>query len=215
MQTVILTGPQGSGKGLVAHEMARSYGCKANVDEWSPASPLTEGALHITNEPVPAGFRGAEVVRLGGALKSRPIMTEASTGCPTGSMAVAVYLHRGPVGECCATLGIDIQAPGAAPRLEFTGADDGSNNPVSFPLETVLRALGLGKEAFEGCGQCVPVFHEGADLLVAAGLIPGHACDGDGLLHVGSPVVVASEAANVAAVGPACIPSTGDDSQAG
>jgi hypothetical protein len=50
MRTVILVGGQGSGKSLVAPDLAAREGCVQVVDEWWPGKPLTPGALHVTHE---------------------------------------------------------------------------------------------------------------------------------------------------------------------
>lgn len=49
-KTAILSLPQGSGKNLIATELAVRLGCHTVVDEWTPRKPLTVGALHLTSE---------------------------------------------------------------------------------------------------------------------------------------------------------------------
>jgi hypothetical protein len=51
-KTIIVYGPQGSGKGLIAHAVMKHYGCSQLIDEWWPHQPLTPGALHLTNVSV-------------------------------------------------------------------------------------------------------------------------------------------------------------------
>jgi MoxR-like ATPase len=48
-KTVILCGPQGSGKTMMAQQTAAKYGCAQVVDGWDEKQPLTPGAMHITN----------------------------------------------------------------------------------------------------------------------------------------------------------------------
>lgn len=58
-KTAILSLPQGSGKSLIAAELALALGCHTVVDEWTPRKPLTVGALHLTSEDA-LGFVGKE-----------------------------------------------------------------------------------------------------------------------------------------------------------
>lgn len=53
MSIVILHGPQGCGKALLAPLVARRYGCTRIVDEWSGTAPLCDGDLAVTNTPPP------------------------------------------------------------------------------------------------------------------------------------------------------------------
>ena len=50
LKTPILYMQQGSGKSLVAAQVAALLGCTSVVDEWNTDKPLTPGALHLTNE---------------------------------------------------------------------------------------------------------------------------------------------------------------------
>jgi len=51
-KTAILSLPQGSGKTLLARDMAARLGCKWVVDCWCEDLPLLQGALHLTHLPV-------------------------------------------------------------------------------------------------------------------------------------------------------------------
>jgi len=55
LKTAILSLPQGSGKNLIAAQLARSLGCLTVVDEWAPCDQITAGALHLTNADVLGG----------------------------------------------------------------------------------------------------------------------------------------------------------------
>ena len=52
MNTVIVTGPQGSGKTLVAEKLRARFGCAAVVEDWWPGTSITPGALHLTHHPI-------------------------------------------------------------------------------------------------------------------------------------------------------------------
>lgn len=65
MSTVIVTGPQGSGKNLLAPALLKRFGCTGLVEDWWPGTPLTEGALHLTHHPIPEPrFRDARVYQI-------------------------------------------------------------------------------------------------------------------------------------------------------
>lgn len=49
-KTTILSLPQGTGKSLIANQLASALGCHCVVDEWTPHKRLTVGALHLTSE---------------------------------------------------------------------------------------------------------------------------------------------------------------------
>lgn len=51
-KTAILSLPQGSGKTLLARDLAARLGCRAVVDPWCEDMPLLQGALHLTHLPV-------------------------------------------------------------------------------------------------------------------------------------------------------------------
>jgi len=59
----ILSGPQGSGKSLVAPKLAVRLGCTRVIDEWTPEQPLSPRALHLTNESVPGDDGQRLVIR--------------------------------------------------------------------------------------------------------------------------------------------------------
>lgn len=51
-KTAILSLPQGSGKTLLARNMAARLGCRWVLDAWCEDLPLLQGALHLTHLPV-------------------------------------------------------------------------------------------------------------------------------------------------------------------
>lgn len=60
MNTVVMVGPQGFGKSLMAPQVMREQGCSHVVDEWLDTQPLQPGALHLTCEMprnLPAGVK--------------------------------------------------------------------------------------------------------------------------------------------------------------
>jgi hypothetical protein len=53
--SVILYGPQGSGKMFHAPKIAKHYGLSKIVDEWRGMDPVEpEGVLYVTNDPLSA-----------------------------------------------------------------------------------------------------------------------------------------------------------------
>lgn len=67
MTTVILYGPQGSGKTLTVEKIKDAFSCSGTVDEWREGASLTPNAIHITNavpKTLPAGviFLSVEVI---------------------------------------------------------------------------------------------------------------------------------------------------------
>ena len=48
MTTIIVHGPEASGKTRNAHSLAARLGCERVVDNWTPLRRLTPGALHLT-----------------------------------------------------------------------------------------------------------------------------------------------------------------------
>lgn len=68
-KSLIIVGPQGSGKTKNAAAFLRAFGCSQVVDEWDGMSPLKGGDLALTNVeqfPIPRGF---QVVQLQDALQ--------------------------------------------------------------------------------------------------------------------------------------------------
>jgi MoxR-like ATPase len=62
--TVILAGPQGTGKSLKAPDLARQLGCAGIVEEWWPGSRLQPGHLHLTHAEVDVLPPGVRLVRV-------------------------------------------------------------------------------------------------------------------------------------------------------
>lgn len=52
MTTIILYGPQGSGKTTVAEKLSEVFGTDGIVDEWSPQDALLTDHLHVTQVDV-------------------------------------------------------------------------------------------------------------------------------------------------------------------
>lgn len=57
MNATIVYGPQGCGKTQHAKVLCARFGCESIVDDWAPGQPLTDGALHLTQEDVSADMR--------------------------------------------------------------------------------------------------------------------------------------------------------------
>lgn len=73
MRTVIVYGPQGSGKSQAAARLQQRMGCVSVVDGWTPEQPLKPGALHLCQQR-PAVVRlgdvqGVEILPLGDVLQ--------------------------------------------------------------------------------------------------------------------------------------------------
>lgn len=70
MNTVIVHGPQGSGKTQHAERLKRAFGCMGISDGWFPGEPVVPGMIHLTNvEPDPRTLpRTVSVYDLQGAL---------------------------------------------------------------------------------------------------------------------------------------------------
>jgi hypothetical protein len=51
----ILNAAAGRGKSWSASAIAAGLGCHTVVEEWSPAEPITPGALHLTNVELQQG----------------------------------------------------------------------------------------------------------------------------------------------------------------
>ena len=89
------------------------------------------------------------------------------------SVNLAVSLHRTEAGECIATLGIDVVAARLAPLDEIDGPDVRSDHCVAFPAKCILDLLGFRFPLPMADCEAVPVFHDGFDSCVVAGLVPG------------------------------------------
>ena len=48
--TVSFYAPQGWGKSTIGEELCQLFGCETLVDEFSPDTSITKGALHLTND---------------------------------------------------------------------------------------------------------------------------------------------------------------------
>jgi hypothetical protein len=79
MSTIIVYGPQGCGKTLVAPALRRCFGCRSIVDDWDGEGPLPPESLVLTNLPVDAiGFPAdAIVIPFFGALAQLGIAADA------------------------------------------------------------------------------------------------------------------------------------------
>lgn len=89
------------------------------------------------------------------------------------SVNLAVALHCSEIGECVATLGIDVIARGLAPLDELAAPQVRSDHCVAFPAKCLFELLDIRLPFPVADRQAVPVFHDGFDLLVVAGLVPG------------------------------------------
>lgn len=49
LKTIIITGPQGSGKTLNSQKLAQHFGCNLIIEEWDGVSPCPKGSLVLTN----------------------------------------------------------------------------------------------------------------------------------------------------------------------
>ena len=96
--------------------------------------------------------------------------------------SVALYLRRDEVGVVNATAGVDTLAVGPAVVDEIRQPEHRAKGHEAFPacsllgLARILEPLGVTGM------QSVSVFHDGDNLLVALGLVPGQAHVGDALL---------------------------------
>lgn len=66
--TIILAGPQGSGRVGIAQHMLRmpeTYGVNRIVEDWQPGDPLSHGAIHIADEAPAVLPKGVILYRTG------------------------------------------------------------------------------------------------------------------------------------------------------
>lgn len=68
MKTVIVTGPQGSGKSKHATRLARALGCEGVIEDWWPGDPLEQGRLHLTHAEMAGASTDARVIHIADAL---------------------------------------------------------------------------------------------------------------------------------------------------
>jgi hypothetical protein len=59
--TVVVHGPQASGKTQNAERIRKAYGCKSVIDGWEWGQGLVKGALHLANGFPPAYYGGDNV----------------------------------------------------------------------------------------------------------------------------------------------------------
>ena len=92
-------------------------------------------------------------------------------------IACAVFLRRDEAGVLHASLSIDVQARQVrrAPRGKVHSIQRHPDGSYSLAAKLLFGALGLRKPCVVGAKQAVFVVHEGADALVALGLVPGQA----------------------------------------
>ena len=86
----------------------------------------------------------------------------------------SILVCREPVGERLTTIGIDIQAPGAAPIPEFRGPQDGSIDASTTCAQAPLPLFGGSLPFGISAMQRVTVCHQGFDLLEVLGQVPHH-----------------------------------------
>lgn len=105
-------------------------------------------------------------------------MSDVSMSCPSG-LGVALHLGRSDAGEVLASMGVDIQAVPVAKVAEFSGPQHHAHGHESFPAELLFGHQGPALPFGMRAGERVSVFHEGNNLLVALGLVPGQPDVGD------------------------------------
>lgn len=89
------------------------------------------------------------------------------------SVNLAVALHRNEIGKCVATLAVDVVARRVAPLDKLAAPQVRSDRCVAFPAKCLFDLLGVRLPFLVADGEAVPVFHDGFDSLVVAGLVPG------------------------------------------
>ena len=95
----------------------------------------------------------------------------------------AVLLSRAEVGELHACLGIDVQAPRAAPSDEVVSPQRYSDHEFALPAQLAFKLLGSEPPFGVGAGQLVRVRHDGLDAREVFELVPNDADDLRGVLH--------------------------------
>lgn len=96
--TVILMGPQGCGKGLMAHEILQRYGMSQIVDEWRPGAPLTPGAVHVTNAlPAAMGVQLHPVVNIDSRADAAQIQAMVAKAMAAAGRGLPVVPDAAPV----------------------------------------------------------------------------------------------------------------------
>lgn len=92
-------------------------------------------------------------------------------------VACSVLLRRDEAGVLHACFGVDVLAGAVrrAPRGKVHSIQRHPDGSYSLAAKLLFGALGLRKPRCVGAKQAVFVVHEGADALVALGLVPGQA----------------------------------------
>lgn len=108
------------------------------------------------------------------------------------SASCSVFVRREPGGELLATVGVDVQAPGAAPVAERCGPHHGAVDARTLCAQALLPLFGGSLPFGVRPMQRVPVFHQGLDLLEVLGQIPSHADCLSGLGVHGRPLCAES-----------------------
>lgn len=97
--SVIVHGPQGAGKTLLASKLAQRFGLKRVCDEWQPGDRVPRGTLCLTHaEPQQLGVvpKHARVVRFGELFTKDELMAALNdaASCAPGSQTVEVCFRR-------------------------------------------------------------------------------------------------------------------------
>lgn len=91
-------------------------------------------------------------------------------------LAARAQFLRGELGsKLIACLGVDVQAPGAAPGLERCGPQDGTVDATTLCAKALLPLFGGSLPFGVRPMQLVTVRHQSLDLAEVLGQIPGHA----------------------------------------
>ncbi|MEW8000692.1 MAG: hypothetical protein AB2795_19275 [Candidatus Thiodiazotropha endolucinida] len=67
--TVVVYGPQGCGKTMVAEQLKEHFGCtEVKDDEWDGSTLLREGELALTNVPPPYAVSVQKIIKFESAM---------------------------------------------------------------------------------------------------------------------------------------------------
>ena len=92
------------------------------------------------------------------------------------SASCAIFVQRELGGELVASMGVEFQPLGGAPRLELCGPKDGAVDATTLCLKAAFAMFGGSLPLAEGFVKNATVFHQGLDRSEVFGQVPDHPC---------------------------------------